>query len=63
MGSGPEHALVGLLTDAALRQRLGHTGRRLAETRHTYPVFRETLNAIYDELHGGHRSAPEARGA
>lgn len=43
-------ALVTLLQDSALRQRLADAAYELAERRYTFAAFRRTLNHIYDRV-------------
>jgi hypothetical protein len=42
--------MLQLVADATLRTRLGSAGKELIEERHTFPVFREDLNTLYDSL-------------
>jgi len=43
-------AIVRVLTDADLANRLGEGGRRLAETRFSYDAFKTGVQALIDEL-------------
>jgi glycosyltransferase involved in cell wall biosynthesis len=43
-------ALAALLADPARRAALGAAARQRAMTRHTWPVYCATLNALYDDL-------------
>jgi glycosyltransferase involved in cell wall biosynthesis len=43
-------ALALLMGDELLRRRLGNAGRALIEARHTYEVFRNEVNGLYDWL-------------
>lgn len=50
-----------LVEDAGLRRKLGLAGKRLVEERHTYEVFRNSLNMLYDWLDAGKGSQPLGR--
>lgn len=43
-------AMVRLLEDAPLRQRLSAAAKRLVAERHSFDIFCATVNALYDEL-------------
>lgn len=42
------HGVLRLVEDRFLRQKLGQAAKKLVEERHTYTVFQETLNTLYD---------------
>jgi glycosyltransferase involved in cell wall biosynthesis len=54
-------AMVCLLVDAGLRERLGSSGRAWIERRHSYRTFRAALGSLYDEI--GSRLDPAAGAA
>ncbi|NLG71730.1 MAG: glycosyltransferase family 4 protein [Chloroflexi bacterium] len=42
------HGVLRLVEDRYLRQKLGQAAKELVQERHTYTVFQETLNTLYD---------------
>ena len=42
--------LLALASDPALRQTIGAAAKALAEAKYTYPVFKRSLNRIYDSI-------------
>jgi hypothetical protein len=51
--ASPEKFATGVLSlveDNNLRLQLGRAGKQLVAERHSLPVFRQTLNALYDWL-------------
>ncbi len=43
-------AMLEMLNDAALRQKLGERARAYIEKEHSYPAFKETLYGLYASL-------------